>query len=280
MILKVTKRFSSGLTFAAAYTWSKAIDTGSEATYTGVDTNSPTGKGNAAASLRGLSGFDARQRLYVSYSYDLPWYKSQQGLVGRIAGGWTISGTTTFQSGNPYTVLAGYDVNLDGLGGDRPWIADPSFLYRSVDNGRAIYPCPTAVPAGANCPDTLSQSQVPGTAFIPPQASSYAGDQRIFTAGADGTGTIGRNAFFASGMNNFDIAFMKSVKIHEDVRLTVRMEFYNLFNRTQFGVPARTLQSGTPMGRITSQITPTNFVGAYRDTPGSRMGQLGLKLTF
>ncbi len=280
LITKFIKRTSRGLSLTASWTWSKAIDTGSEATSTGVDTNSPTGKGNAARSLRGLSSFDARHRVVISYGYELPWMRDQKGVLGRIAGGWYISGVTTFSSGNPYSVLLGYDANLDANGGDRPWIGDPNYLYTSVDNGRAQYPCPTAKLApGTPCPDTISQSSLPGSVFIPGQAATLAGDQRILVPGSDGTGTIGRNTFFLHGMNNFDASMNKNFRITEGIKLNFRMEWYNLMNRVMFGVPAATVLSGTPMGRITQQRNPSNYINAARDN-GSRMGQFALRLIF
>ncbi len=279
MVAKLTKRTSHGLSFTASWVWSKAIDTGSEQTFTGVDVNTPTGKNNAARSLRGLSGFDARHRVVISYSYEMPSFKAQHPLIRYAAEGWQISGVTIFQSGNPFTVVAGYDVNLDGVGGDRPAIADPSFLGRSVDNGRGMSPCPTTVPAGSPCPDTLSQLQLPGSIFIPAQAGTIAGDKRLLTPGSDGSGTIGRNTFFSQGMNNFDAAFSKSIFIREGMRLQIRMEFYNLFNRVMFDVPDRTILSSAPLGRIESQRNPANFVNSARSN-GSRMGQIALRLIF
>ena len=277
MVAKVTKRTSHGLSLTASWIWSKAIDTGSEQTFTGVDTNAPSGKKSAARSLRGLSGFDAQHRVVISYSYETPSLKSQHPWIRYAAGGWQISGVSTFQSGNPFTVLAGYDVNFDGVNNDRPAIADPSFLGRSVDNGRAQSPCPTA--ASGPCPDTLSQLQLPGNVFIPAQAGTIAGNQRVLTPGSDGTGTIGRNTFFSQGMNNFDAAFSKSIFIREGIRLQIRMEFYNLFNRVMFDVPDNTILSSTPLGRIESQRNPFNYVNAARSN-GSRMGQIALRLIF
>jgi hypothetical protein len=135
--VKVTKRYSNGLSFNAFYTFSKAIDTGSEQTFTVVDTNAPASKkGGAAASLRGLSAYHAAHRFVASYSYELPILRDQRGLAGRVIGGWNVSGTTTLQSGNPFSVTLGYDANGDGLGGDRPRVADLSILGASVDNGR------------------------------------------------------------------------------------------------------------------------------------------------
>jgi hypothetical protein len=186
MIAKLTKRYSRGMMFTASWVVSKTIDTGSEVTFTGVDTNAPTGKNNAARSLRGLSSYDARHRFVLNYSWDLPVFRKQNGMAGRALGGWILSGITTFQSGTPYTVTLGYDANLDGLGSDRPNIADPKYLYKSVDNGRAISPCPTTgLVSGTPCPDTISQNQVLGTWFIPAQAATINADQRILTVGTD-----------------------------------------------------------------------------------------------
>jgi hypothetical protein len=278
LIARLTKRYSSGLSFTAAWTFSKAIDTGSEPTFTGVDSNAPTGKGNAARSLRGLSSFDARHRVVLTYSYELPWFRRQHGVFGRVAGGWQLSGMTMFQSGTPYSITLGYDANLDGLGGDRPGIADPSFLYRSVDNGRAISPCPSVIVSGP-CQDTVSQQQLPGAVFIPAQSGTIGADQRTISPGSDGRGSLGRNTFFAQGLNNFDTVLSKTVAFSERIRLQFKMEFYNLFNRVTFDVPARTVLSSTPMGRITSTRNVNGYVNSGR-SGGARSGQLAIRFIF
>lgn len=283
MLLKVTKQYSSGLAFTGTWTLSKTIDTGSEATTTFVDTNVPTGQRKPANSLRGLSSYDTRHRLIISYLYEFPWLKAQRGLWGRLLGGYSISGVNTFQSGNPFTVTLGYDANLDGEGSDRPRLGDASRGYVSVDNGRQLSPCPSTVPAGAPCPDSISQLQLPGAAFIPAQAATttaVGANNIILTPGEDGTGSIARNTFFGNGMANFDAVITKSVRIREGINLQLRMEWYNLFNRVTFDLPsARTVISSTPLGRITGQRNPFNYVNAARDN-GSRMGQFALRLTF
>jgi len=278
MIAKFVKRSSRGLSFTASWTFSKAIDTGSEQTFTGVDTNAPTGKNNAARSLRGLSSFHTPHRAVLSYGYELPWMRSQRGILGRVAGGWIVTGVSVFQTGTPFTVLLGYDANLDGLGSDRPNITDPSYLYRSIDNGRQPSTCPTPI-AGGVCQDTASQSQVPGNVFVPGQAGTIGAESRIISAGSDGRGSIGRNTFYTHGINNTDATFQKAFRVREGMRVTLRMEFYNLFNRTSFGVPARTILSATPFGRITSTRNVNGFVGSAR-SGGSRSGQIAVRFTF
>src|SRR5262249_4178515 len=130
--LLVSKRYSYGLSFQTAYTWSKAIDTGSEATSTGIDVNFPLTETGGAHCLRGVSRYDPPQRLTINYSYELPFFKTQQGVAGHALGGWQLSGTTIFASGNPFTVLAGYDLNADGISGDRPDLLDTCILGRSI----------------------------------------------------------------------------------------------------------------------------------------------------
>ena len=271
LVAKVSKRLSHGVSFIATYNFSKAIDSGSEATFTGVDTNTPTTKRNAAASLRGLSGFHAAHRFVASYTYQLPFFRARQGLVGTVLGGWNITGVTILQSGNPFTVVAGYDVNADGVGGDRPRVGDVSVLGRSVDNGRQT-------PGGSGV-STISETQLPGGAFIPGQAGTISAVDRVFVPGASDDGTVGRNTFFGDGLNYTDLTASKEFRFKEHIKLVLRMEFYNVFNQVMFDVPARTILSSTPLGRITGQRNPANFVNAGRDN-GSRMGQLALRLVF
>lgn len=289
MTLKVTKAASKGLTVTGAWTLSKTIDTGSEPTTTFVDTNFPPGFKDPVRSMRGLSSYDTRHRVVISYSYELPWMKSQPGILGRVVGGWSLSGVTTFQSGNPFSVLAGYDVNLDGEGGDRAFVKDPSVLFRSVDAGRQGNTCSTS---GRVCQDTLSQLQLSNIFFSPVQPlqkfsgactigtlQCIPGDQIPITPGEDGTNSLGRNTFFTQGMKNFDMSLSKSLRIAERFKLEARMELYNVFNRTMFDTPARTIISSTPLGRIGGQRNASNFVSAYRDD-SARMGQVALRLIF
>ena len=280
MFMKVTKATNKGLTFTGTWAWSKTMDTGSEATFTGTDVNAPVGAINPQASLRALSGFHQAHRVVVSASYELPWMKNQQGPVGRLVGGWTVSGVATFASGLPFTVLAGYDANFDGVGGDRPLITNPGLLYTSVDNGRAQQSCPTALVPPGRCLDTLSELQLPSTAFLPSQVNLGSGDQFPVAPGQNfPAGSAGRNAFFEEGQKNVDAALAKTVRIRERISLQMRMELYNAFNRVTFAMPTRTVNSTTQISRITGTVNLQNYVNSARAS-GSRIGQLAIRLVF
>jgi hypothetical protein len=278
MSMRVTKANSKGLTLSGSWTWSKTMDTGSEATFTGTDVNAPVGAINPQASLRALSSFNQTHRVVVSASYETPWMKTQRNLLGQFVGGWMVSGVATFASGLPFTVLSGYDSNFDGVGGDRPILLDGSRLFTSVDNGRPQATCPSALVAPGRCLDSQSQLQLPGTAFLPSQTST--GNQIPLAPGENfPAGTVARNAFFQQGQKNVDAALTKSFRIREGMGLSLRMELYNVFNRVTFGMPARTVNSTTPLGRITGTINLQNYVNSARNT-GARMGQLAIRFTF
>jgi hypothetical protein len=237
-----TKRFTHHFSMHAAYTWSHSIDTGSEATSTGIDTNVPIEAFNAN-SMKGDSLFDTRQRFTINYSFQMPWFRDQKKLLGQILGGWQLSGTNIYATGNPFTVFAGYDVNADGVSGDRPNILNPAILGESASK-----------PYGAvqGCTTCLQESQkVLNPLFFSPNASTPTAG-RLFTPGVTRNGTLGRNTFRADGQKNWDAAISKSWRVTEGKSLMVRIESYNLLNTPQFGIPNQTATS-TLFGQISGQ---------------------------
>ena len=94
---KLEKRFSSGLQFLAAYTFSKNLDYGGSAASGGGSSGNPQTVTNFTAG-RGPSGFDVKHRVVANYVYELPFGKGKRWATGGpmrwIAGGWTLSGIT------------------------------------------------------------------------------------------------------------------------------------------------------------------------------------------
>lgn len=227
----LNKRTTHGLAFQASYTFGKAIDTGSETTYTGIDTNIPIT--NDARSMRGLSLFDSTHRFAITYSYELPFFKNERvqfledagasrafsSIIGKMLGGWQISGATQANTGTPFTVLAGIDVNADGVGADRPNILDPKYLGTVVGDGH-FQPGSTA--------HTYSELAMPLDAF-----------QAVFNPGPNNQGNLGRNTFRSDSVLNFDAALTKNFRITEGQKLMFRWEMYNVMNHAIFGVPSR-----------------------------------------
>ncbi len=263
MQVTATKRLSHGLSFLASYTWSKAIDEGSEATFVGPgDINAAISRRLGGRSMRGPSRFDTRHRFTLNYSYELPFFKQQSGVIGRVLGGWQVSGVLAFVSGNPFTVFLGYDLNADGIGGDRPFIVDPSILGRSVDH------------------PSRSQQQLPASPFLPGPNFRDANGRPIlpFTPGSENIGNLGRNAFRMDGTSNWDLAIFKHFKVLEDHQLTLRFEIFNAANHPQFSFPDSTVAQLRSGSELRSSIF--GRVSSLRSGTFPRQIQFALRYTF
>jgi hypothetical protein len=243
--LNITKRFSHGFAIQGAYTYSHAIDDGADPLIP-INNNIsfppyPRNSFNLRAE-HGNSEFDVTHRLAVNYSWQIPFGRaknhSQKG-AGLILGGWTISGITTVSSGLPFDIFTPVDTQHTGL------FSRPDFN-------------PAATVPPSNDPRTQTG---PSLAF--------------FSLPAFGSGgNLGRNHFRGPGINNSDAVLNKQIGFTERVKLNIRFEFYNLFNRVQFNQPDNLLADSTIFGHSTSEYIRPDF------TTGARQIQLGMKISF
>jgi hypothetical protein len=231
--VKIEKRFHSGGTVLGSYTFSKILSN-AETLTTWLD--SPTGVAGIQnwynlRAEKALSSFDSRQRLVISYVYDLPFGKGQKflpgvhGLADRLVTGWAINGLTTFQSGFPLGITA--TPNTTGLNtGLRP----------NVTPG-----CNEAISGS-------SQSRINQwfntSCFSLPAAYTFGNESR--------TDPILRGP----GIANYDFAVSKRTAITERFNIEFRAEAFNLFNRVQFGQPnlTYTTAANSTFGVISSQL--------------------------
>ena len=123
--VKVTKRFSAGLSLISSYTYAKSIDNTSGIRVQGYDTLFPQNS-DCLECERGLSSFDARHRFVTSVLYDLPVGKGRalnvtNPVANAVVGGWQLGGIWTAQSGLPQVItIGGVDRSATGVGYDRP----------------------------------------------------------------------------------------------------------------------------------------------------------------
>jgi hypothetical protein len=126
------KRFSDGMSFSAAYTISRFFDDASESLGTGTPTLQRPQNNFDFGAEWSRSAFDRPHRLVLSGLYQIPFWKNQQGILGRVLGGWNLGANYTIQSGQPFTVITGVDSNGDGdPANDRPDVnpgGDPETL--------------------------------------------------------------------------------------------------------------------------------------------------------
>jgi len=206
------KRFSHGLQFEAAYTYGKSIDNAS--TFESlVDPVNP--KRNRALSL-----FDARNRLVLSYYWELPVPKFD-GFKGKALDGWAMSGITTFQSGFPIRITEQDDIELQS-----------SFDFETPGQPNIAAPFHKLDPRG------------PGNLGFNPDA---------FTENTVLPGTIGnapRTVCCGPGINNWEIAFLKITPLSERFKMEFRGELFNAFNHAQFFQPDGNFTDGSDFGRV------------------------------
>ena len=243
---EVSRRFASGMGLRGSYTWSKLIDNSSEV-FGVTQTASP--QQSAIPSIygglrneRGLSLFDRPHRFVFSYLYELPFLKNQPGVLGRVLGGWQLSGITTFESGVPLTITNGVDA--DGLGGafDRP-----DYNPNGRKNVRAV-PLATS-PTGYINPDTPNRDPINPAEAMYIALPTFTGTQPLRT------GTLGRNTERSKGIANFDVNLQKRIRLTERFNLEFRTEFYNIFNNPQFGFPSISPFSPGAQGFFTNVTT-------------------------
>ena len=217
----VRRQFASGLGFQAAYTWSKNLST---IGYTAANLNNPMDM----QQQYGPTPYSRPHRFVVSYQYALPFNAS--GAAGKFVEGWSVSGLTMAQQGNPLTII-------DGRGGTIYSGGPPS---NGVEKGASrAQLCPGVthdqILTSGDVKDRLgsvSNSSAPrflnAAAFCAPSAIGNGTD-----FGNSGVGIV-----LGPGQFNTDFSITKTTPIGETQSLQFRTEFFNVFNHSQFAVPS------------------------------------------
>lgn len=246
MMVDVNHRFSNGLTFRAAYTWSKTLDNG--------DSLNATAAANAPALVSnpsnihadwGPATYDVRNVGAGNISYALPIGQGQHflaklnGWKNGFIGGWTLSSIITVQSGFPFTPQLSFNPSNDG------------------DSRNPVRPSWNPAFTG---PVILGNA----TQWFNPQA---------FIVPASGTfGNVGRNVLTGPGLATVDFSVLKNTPISERLHVQFRAEIFNLLNRTNLDTPnliVFTSPTGAP-SPVAGTLTSTSTT--------SRQVQFGLKL--
>jgi hypothetical protein len=215
------RRFEGGFTFLGSYVWSKAIDLAS--------TDGNSGLGNQASNPfnwsrdKGPADFNVKQRFVSSFIWDLPFFRASHNFAHTLLGGWQLNGILTLQTGNPFSVTAGVDRSLAGVGLDRADVSGSVATYGASSHGAEV------------------------ARFF---------DTSMFSRPALGTfGTSGRNILTGPGLANFDAGLFKQFRIDESRRFELRWEVFNTLNHANFLNPTASFSS-TNFGRILSARDP------------------------
>lgn len=275
----LTARDYHGLSMVLGYTYSHALDNVGANWDFGAGLGLPSNSMNPQAEY--ASGdYDMRHRLTVSLTYRFPGRKS----FGQMLEGWQVNSIISVFGAEPYGVMdAGTDVSLTGEGNDRwNFYGNPSD-FRSTPTGIPYFaPGDPAMPAAC-----LSHAAAIGATDSLNAFGCYASGSSVMIPPAFGTfGTMGRNIFRDTGLQNVDFSIAKKWKLGERVGAQFRVEFFNLFNHPNFANPF-----GGQNGWAHNDPSTGSF-GCSCATPdvaasnpvigsgGNRAVQFGLKMTF
>ncbi len=261
---RLTRRFSKGLEFGAAYTWSRSMDFGSCSSTPCSDSYNVTVAmyQNLRAWNYGPAGWDIKHNLVVNYLWSLPKGSRLWGnfLTRAVLDDWQISGIASYVSGAPggISLKTNNSANITG-GGDGA---------RVVLSGDPMH----------GAPHTFNQWFNTGVVSVPmagiPATSATSG----YTPGQ--AGNARKVNYFLPGDTNFDTALFKNVPIENKVIVQFRLETYNTFNHAEFNAVNNTATFATA---ATSSSAPPQLDGTFGRMSGTlnpRQLQLALRVSF
>ncbi|HLJ48473.1 MAG TPA: TonB-dependent receptor [Bryobacteraceae bacterium] len=245
---RLEHRFDYGLYFLNSFTWSKALGNSEQAleSFAGYSVANPQNINNLAGE-RGPTSFDVKLMNVTSIVYQLPFGRGRQfgsqwnPVMDSFVGGWEINSIITANTGNPINVYYSPSAANDVTGLTQDWRGQafqrPNVSGSSISQSKA----------------SLVNNYFGGYTFTTPPASAPWGN-------------LGRDAFRAPGLAQWDFSVDKRFRITERTGLQFRSEFFNVLNHTNLGLP--------------NNITTSSAFGTIRTTYPARQVQFGLKLMF
>ncbi|SEF70526.1 TonB-dependent Receptor Plug Domain [Bryocella elongata] len=215
----------------AAYTWSHSIDDLSGLNIGGdsrpvlpVTIGDQSSIDAAMSEERGNSLFDARQRVVVSFSYELPQMRSSNAVEKLLLGGWQINGIFQAQSGNPFTAVSGTTTAQ-------------SLTFR-----------PNLTCNANNGPRRVGSASIflnVGCLQLPMTSGGLINNSQ--------SGNEPRNVLLGPRWNSSDASLFKIVPVASEQNVEFRFEVFDLFNEAHFAQPNATFGASN-FGTITSTV--------------------------
>jgi len=299
LVVEVQRRLSHGMQFQFGYTWSHLLDTNSDlfagSTSQGAysqpfyyisNANQPLDYGNGA--------FDHTHTFKLTYSYELPFLRNQNGFLGKVVGGWQLTGFLQAYSGHPIEVYSsraryagrylgadnklhpvydangnevniGGDYNLDFTANDRPVYVGTGNPYSSGSPADGIFTDNNPIGCGQPVGQVFDSKGNPQTIANVSNCNSNSGVSTPNTlfVNPSGTGirygTLGRNVFRGPWYTEFDAGVFKNFKLSERFKLQVRGEGINLPNHPNFDYIISNLNSGS-FGKALGQANTPRII--------------------
>jgi len=285
---QITRRFSNGLQFIGAYTFSHLIDNSTADFHTtDITPRRPQDFQNLGAD-RANSALDHRHRFTLALLYDEPFFKHGNWVERNALGNWEIAPIYTYQSGEWGTVQDGVDANLNGdSASDRP-----IFNKGGVPGtGSGVTPlCKSSVPTAICTEGNAFSTAVTYQGNVYDVSDNIVAYQALnpnaqyIQAWYGALANVGRDTLRLPPINNFDATAVKRFTFSERYRAEFSVQAFNLLNHPQFiagsinqvnsigvtGSPRNMFEPQKSIFNVPSAVFPSN----------SRALQLALKIFF
>jgi outer membrane receptor protein involved in Fe transport len=200
---RLERRFSQGVQAAFKYRYSKSLD---EVSFGQPDSSVNETFPRDLRSEYGPSDFDVTHFAVLSGIWDLPIFRNRRDGMGKLLGGWQLSGIFTIHSGFPWTPI-------------------DNVCFVTLGN-QGICPIrPSGYSGGAG-------TDYSNGTFLTPNGNFPRGGPNYFNL-ASGPPGIGRNSFRGPRYQSIDMTFGKNTPLSflgEGGSLQVRMNVFNVFN--------------------------------------------------
>lgn len=292
---RVNGRLFNQLTYGASYTFSKAIDNASEIFSFGEGAFAAN-PFDLSRAERGLSAFDRRHAFSMNFLYDIPYFKEQHGVLGKLLGGFQINSTYIIASGRRFTPS-----QFGNFGFGLPSYQDNTFqaAFVGLDALRPFNGNPNASPTAVGLTDIDAALLGFTNGFIPSPTGFYSfngfntsgnmvtvtpNDVRYIFNGPGAAlrfgnpfGNVGRNSAKGPKLNQANLGIFKNTKISEKVTLQFRAEFFNVFNHPN---PGYGVAAGDDLPDNLIEDAGQTFNDRGEMNLSSRRVQFGLRLIF
>ena len=239
--VQVNRRYTTGLEYGVAYTYSKTFD------YSKDDDTGDVFAGRPYKAFNyGPADFDQTHILTVNYIYDLPKIsrRTNNGFLKALFDNWQVSGTTSYATGKPKTFGSNTGLNWGFSGGSYTISTGQAYLAtgQPCAPGFALQPGSTTTCTWTGItdftggdinarPDLICDPNK-GTAGVDASGLAYAINPACFvkptTPGS--IGSLQRNFLRLPSIFNNDIALFKNIRFGERREIQLRWEVYNVFN--------------------------------------------------
>jgi hypothetical protein len=269
LVFGVRKRLSKGLQLFGSYTWSHTLDeqSGLGLFFNGNDPSNPR-------SSYATSTYDRTHVFSLAYHYDIPTPGVNGAFAKALLAGWSLSGLTIAQSGQPYNP-ADFSGSVGGI-----------YYSNFVEIVDPIVPLKPGV--------TVAQATLQGTFGINPNKPSL--DPNAFAipsiaAGTNGVpagdnletgfGTGSRNAWRAPFQLRFDMSLGKEFRATERIKVRYQFDAFNVFNHPSFDAPNSFISLYNGNNPPTAASIASTTLGQTSHTLGSpRFLQMSLRVLF